>query len=188
MRKIFTACLFLHACIVHAQSHYPGQHAGKFELEDKLKLAVYSFDLQDVKLPDSRFTKNREREVQWLMSIDVNRLLHSFRTSAGVYSGQEGGYMTVKKIAGWESLDCEIRGHTTGHILSGLALLYSSTHDEKFKTKADSLVKGLAEVQQALNQGGYPGAFPEELINRNIAGTRVFRHHQRIKTEYEQIA
>ncbi|MFC0772131.1 glycoside hydrolase family 127 protein [Terrimonas alba] len=174
MRKIFIACLFLHGCIAHAQSHYPGQHASKFVLEDKLKPAVYSFDLQDVKLLESRFTKNREREVQWLMSIDVNRLLHSFRTSAGVYSGQDGGYMTVKKLAGWESLDCEIRGHTTGHILSGLALLYASTHDEKFKTKADSLVKGLAEVQQALNQDGYLGAFPEELINRNIAGTRVW--------------
>ena len=57
MRKIFIACLFLHGCIAHAQSHYPGQHAGKFVLEDKLKPAVYSFDLQDVKLLESRFTK-----------------------------------------------------------------------------------------------------------------------------------
>lgn len=174
MRRIFIAYSILYCCIADAQSHYPGQHAGKFILQDKVMPAVYSFDLRDVKLLDSRFAQNMEREVQWLMGIDINRLLHSFRTNAGVYSGNEGGYMTMKKLAGWESLDCDIRGHSTGHILSGLALLYASTHDEKFKIKADSLVKGLAEVQQALNQEGYLGAFPEELINRNIAGTRVW--------------
>ncbi len=174
MKKIIIACLFLYCCMANAQSHYPGQHDGKFILQDKVMPAVYSFDLQDVKLLDSRFTQNMEREIQWIMSLDVNRLLHGFRTNAGVYSGQEGGYMTVKKLAGWESLDCEIRGHSTGHILSGLALLYASTHDEKFKIKADSLVKGLAEVQNVLNQGGYLSAFPEELINRNIEGKRVW--------------
>src|SRR3989337_1654506 len=159
---------------VIAQSHYPGQHAGKFVLEDKLKPALYSFDLQDVKLLDSRFTENMEREQQWLLRIEVKSLLHSFRTNAGIYNGQEGGYMLVKKLAGWESLDCEIRGHTTGHILSGLALMYASTHDKKYKIKADSIVNGLAEVQQTLIQDGYLSAFPQELINRNIAGTRVW--------------
>ena len=176
MKKILIALsvVVTHSVIINAQSHYPGQHTVKFVIDDKLKPALYSFDLQNIKLLDSRFSQNMEREEQWLLSIDVNRLLHSFRTNAGIYSGAEGGYMTVKKLAGWESLDCEIRGHTTGHILSGLALLYASTQDEKFKIKADSLVKGLAEVQQALNQDGYLSAFPEELINRNIAGTKVW--------------
>jgi hypothetical protein len=31
-----------------AQSHYPGQHAGKFAIEDKLIPKLYSFDLQDI--------------------------------------------------------------------------------------------------------------------------------------------
>lgn len=39
--------------------------------------------------------------------------------------------------------------------------------------KGDSLVSGLAEVQQALGNG-YLSAFPEELINRNIRGTGVW--------------
>jgi len=158
---------------VMAQSHYPGQHEGKFAIKDKLIPAVYSFDLQDVKLLDSRFKQNMEREQQWLLSIGANNLLHSFRTNAGVYSGNEGGY-SGRKLAGWESLDCELRGHTTGHILSGLALMYASTGDEKYKIKADSIVKGLAVVQQALNQDGYLSAFPQELINRNIAGQPVW--------------
>ncbi len=157
-----------------AQSHYPGQHAGKFVVPDQLKPAICAFDLQDVRLLDSRFKQNMEREQQWLQAIEPYRLLHSFRTNAGVYSGNEGGYQMVKKLAGWESLDCELRGHTTGHILSGLALMYASTGDEQYKIKGDSLVTGLAEVQRVLNQDGYLSAFPQELINRNIKGQKVW--------------
>src|ERR1044072_5695921 len=142
--SVLLACISL---VCEAQSHYPGQHEGKFVVQDKLTPAVYSFDLQDVRLLDSRFKQNMEREETWLLSIDVNRLLHSFRTNAGVPSGLEGGYSTGNRLGGWESLDCELRGHTTGHILSGLAFLYASTGDEEYKRKADSLVKGLAEVQ-----------------------------------------
>ena len=113
------------------------------------------------------------RDSAWMMSIGIDRLLHSFRTNAGVYAGKEGGYMTVKKLSGWESLDCELRGHTTGHILSALGLMYASTGDSIFKEKGDSLVSGLAEVQKALGNG-YLSAFPEELINRNIRGKSVW--------------
>jgi DUF1680 family protein len=169
--SVILVCMSL---VCEAQSHYPGQHAGKFVLQDKLTPAVYSFDLQDVRLLDGRFKQNMEREETWLLSIDNNRLLHSFRTNAGMPSGLEGGYSTGNRLGGWESLDCELRGHTTGHILSGLALLYASTNDAKYKLKADSLVKGLAEVQLALNQDGYLSAFPQELINRNVRGERVW--------------
>ena len=156
------------------QSHYPGQHAGKFKVADQLKPAVSAFDLKDVRLLDSRFTQNMEREQKWLSSIDTKRLLHSFQTNAGIYSGNEGGYFDTKKLGGWESLDCELRGHSTGHIMSGLALMYASTGDEQYKMKGDSLVKGLGEVQKALNQNGYLSAYPQELINRNLAGKKVW--------------
>ena len=159
--------------VSNAQSHYPGQHADKFALEDKLEPAVYAFDLSHVRLLDSRFKENMERAQQWLMSIGANQLLHGFRTNAGMYSGNAVGYIT-KKLAGWESLDSDLRGHTTGHILSGLALLYASTGDEQYKKKADSIVSGLAQVQKALNQDGYLSAYPQELINRNIRGENVW--------------
>lgn len=177
IKKIgLTGCLLglIFPAVLHAQSHYPGQHKGKFAIEDKLKPAVYSFDLDAVRLLDSRFKQNMEREQKWLSGIATKRLLHSFRTNAGIYDANEGGYFEIKKLAGWESLDCELRGHSTGHILSGLALMYASTGDEQYKIKADSLVTGLAEVQQVLNQNGYLSAFPQELINRNMEGKRVW--------------
>lgn len=176
MRKYFLSLAFFATIVpgLRAQSHYPGQHAGKFVVEDRSKPARYSFDLRDVTLLDSRFRENMEREQQWLLAIQSRQLLHSFRTNAGIYSGNEGGYFEVKKLGGWESLDCELRGHSTGHILSGLTLMYASTGDLRFKLKGDSLVSGLAEVQKILNQNGYLSAFPKELINRNLAGKKVW--------------
>jgi DUF1680 family protein len=52
--------------------------------------------------------------------------------------------------------------------------MYASTGDQQYKIKGDSLVTGLAAVQNALNQDGYLSAFPQELINRNIKGQRVW--------------
>jgi len=162
------------ATVFQAQSHYPGQHSGKMTVADKTPMKAYSFDLNAIRLLDSPFRENMKRESNWILSIPVKRLLHSFRTTAGVYSGSEGGYDDNLKLGGWESLDSDLRGHTTGHILSGLAMLYASTDDELYKIKADSMVKGLAEVQQALNQDGYLSAFPQGLIDRNLAGQRVW--------------
>lgn len=156
-----------------AQSVYPGQHKGKLKKETVVPVQVQSFDLKDVRLLPSRFRDNMLRDSAWMTSINVNRLLHSFRTNAGVPAGREGGYMTVKKLGGWESLDCELRGHTTGHLLSAYALMYAATGSEIFKLKGDSLSNGLKEVQNALG-GGYLSAYPEELINRNIQGKGVW--------------
>lgn len=159
--------------ILSAQSVYPGQHRGKMKKETVVPLRAESFDLKDVRLLPGRFRENMMRDSAWMASIEVNRLLHSFRTNAGVFAGREGGYMAVKKLGGWESLDCELRGHTTGHLLSAYGLMYAATGSELFKLKGDSLVRGLAEVQEALGNG-YLSAFPEELINRNLRGTGVW--------------
>lgn len=162
---------------VSAQSVYPGQHEGKIKLPLQGEVKAYAFDMKDIRLLESPFTENRKRDSDWILSLSTKRLLHSFRNSAGVFSGYEGGYEAIKKLGGWESLDCDLRGHTTGHILSALSYLYASTGDEVYKLKSDSIVSGLAEVQNTLianGQKGYLSAYPENLINRNIAGQSVW--------------
>lgn len=166
------ASLFSYSIV--AQSHYPGQHHGKFVLQDQLSSPVQAFDLHQIRLLDGRFKENMLREQSWIKQLDTKRLLHSFRNNSGVYTANEGGYFAMKKYGGWESLDCDLRGHSTGHLLSGLALMYAQTGDDYYKLKADSLVKGLSEVQTALNQEGYLSAFPQELINRNLTGKSVW--------------
>lgn len=127
---------------------------------------VQPFALSDVKLLPSRFQRNMQRDSAWIASIPVKSLLHSFRNTAGVFSDKEGGYMTMKHLGGWESVDCDLRGHITGHLLSAMAYL-------QMREKADSLVQGLAEVQRQYGTG-YLSAFGEGLIDRNIQGKSVW--------------
>lgn len=165
--------LIIACSTLSAQSLYPGQAADRLSVANSIETRAEAFELKDIRLLPSRFRENLQRDSAWMMSIGVNRLLHSFRTTTGVWSGREGGYMTVKKLGGWESLDCELRGHTTGHILSASALMYAATGSDCFKAKGDSLVNGLAEVQKAYGNG-YLSAFPEGLINRNMQGKSVW--------------
>lgn len=132
------------------------------------------FRMNQVRLLPSRFQENMKRDSAWMMSIPVNSLLQSFRNTSGAFSSREGGYMTVKKLGGWEALDCDLRGHITGHLLSAYATLYAQTGSQAVKVKADSIVNGLAEVQLAYGRGGYLSAFAEGLIDRNIQGKSVW--------------
>ncbi|MBO6144246.1 MAG: glycoside hydrolase family 127 protein [Prevotella sp.] len=137
---------------------------------------VQPFALKDVRLLPSRFQRNMQRDSAWIASIPVNRLLHSFRNTAGVYSGLEGGYDASLRLGGWESLDCDLRGHITGHLLSAMAYLATTApvpSSSPLGLKADSLVQGLAEVQRQYGTG-YLSAFGEGLIDRNIQGKSVW--------------
>lgn len=165
--------VFASTLAVGAQSIYPGQHQGKKAVEDVAGNAAQSFDLSEVRLLPGRVRDNLERDSAWMVNISANRMLHSFRNTAGVFAGLEGGYESVKKYGGWESLDCDLRGHTTGHLLSAYGLMYAATGSDIFKQKGDSLVSGLYEVQETIGNG-YLSAFPEELINRNIQGKSVW--------------
>ena len=107
-----------------------------------------------------------QRDSAWIASIPVKRLLHSFRNTAGLYSDREGGYDTGIALGGWESPDCDLRGHTTGHLLSAMAYL-------QMNEKADSLIQGLKAVQDHYGTG-YLSAYGEGLIDRNIQGKSVW--------------
>lgn len=174
MKKNLILLLLLCVCsMAKAQSVYPGAFYGKMKKHDVVEFRAKAFPLNDVKLLPSRFRDNLERDSAWMVSLPVASLVHSFRTTAGVQAGREGGYMTVKKLGGWESLDCELRGHAIGHLTSAFALMYAATGENIFKQKGDSIITALKEVQAA-HGTGYLSAYPERLIDRNLAGKSVW--------------
>ena len=116
---------------------------------------------------DSRFKENMERNGKWLLEMDLKRLMHSWKVNAGIATN-------AKSLGGWETLDGELRGHTAGHVLSGLALMYASTENVSYKKKGDSIVSVMADCQRILNQDGYISAFPQNFVNRCIAGEGVW--------------
>jgi uncharacterized protein len=130
---------------------------------DKIERGAQPFPPQAVRLLDGPFKEAMARDQAYLLSLDPDRLLHNFRVNAGLPS-------SAQPLGGWEAPDVELRGHSVGHYLSALALMYAGTDDERFKSRAELIVAELAKVQQALTQKGagigYLSAFPEEFIDR----------------------
>lgn len=117
-----------------------------------------AFPLSAVRLLDSPFRDNQRRNLSYLLFLDPDRMLHTFRLNYGRPSA-------ARPCGGWESPDSLVRGHCTGHLLSGLAISYANTGDPAAKATGQYIVGELASLQQAAPLAGYsPGylsAFPE---------------------------
>jgi DUF1680 family protein len=111
-----------------------------------------------VQLLDSPFRLNQARNTTYLLFLDPERMLRSFRLNYGEPT-------TAEPLGGWEKPDSQIRGHMTGHLLSALALTYANTGDGDVKSRGQYLVSQLAAFQaKDASRGfhaGYLSAFPE---------------------------
>jgi DUF1680 family protein len=131
---------------------------------EAVALQAQPFSLCDVRLLDGPFRDATLRSQKYLHELESDRLLWYFRKTAGLDTPGE-------PLGGWEQT--ELRGHTMGHYLSGCALMYAGTSNEKLKAKADAIVAELAKCQKAIGTG-YLSAYPEEQIDRVIACKRVW--------------
>lgn len=125
-----------------------------------------------VRLMPSPFLDNALRERAFMESLDPRALTRMFRVTSALAT-LEDDTLTLRMLGGWEAPDMEIRGHTCGHWLSGMASLYEMTGDETVKERAAKVVDILAKCQAA-NANGYLGAFPESDIDKIIRGERVW--------------
>ncbi|HEY7276970.1 MAG TPA: glycoside hydrolase family 127 protein [Trebonia sp.] len=120
-----------------------------------------AYPLSAVRLLDSPFLDNQRRNLSYLLYLDPDRMLHTFRLNYGQRSG-------ARPIGGWESPDSQVRGHTVGHLMSALAISYANTADPAAKAAGAYLVGELASLQRAAPQAGYStgylSAFPEEFF------------------------
>lgn len=130
-----------------------------------------AFPLAAVRLLDSPFRANQARNTAYLLFVDPDRLLHTFRLNYGLPSA-------ARPCGGWERPQSGARGHNTGHLMSALALTYASTGNEAAAAKGRYLVEQLAACQaQAGRAGFHPGylsAFPESFFDRLEAGRPVW--------------
>lgn len=131
-----------------------------------IPLKARAFALEDVRLLPGPFQHAMEMDRRYLLSLDVDRLLQTYRVNAGLPSSAE-------PLGGWEEPKGELRGHFTGHYLTACALMFASTGDARLKAKVDAVVAGLAECQEKIGSG-YLSAFPEEFFDRVEAQQRVW--------------
>jgi hypothetical protein len=82
------------------------------------------FPLASVRLTSGIFRQQEEINARYLDSLSVDRLLHSFRITAGISS-------SATPYKGWEDPTCELRGHFAGgHYLSAVALAAAASGNE----------------------------------------------------------
>ncbi len=139
----------------------------KAKVQPKIALKAQAFRLEDVRLLEGPFQRAMDLDKQYLLALDADRLLHNFRVNAGLPS-------SAKPLGGWEEPNGELRGHSVGHYLSALALMYASTGDEKLKQRAEYMVAELAKCQAALGSSGYLSAYPETFFDRVEARRNVW--------------
>lgn len=172
-RRVFVAT----AAAAAASAVLPSRMVGR---EDDLQASVrkpdgpsvlapraVSFPMQNVRLLPGSFAAAAEANRRYLKTLPLDRLLHTFRLTAGLPSSAE-------PLGDWEKPDCELRGHFVGgHYLSACALAYGSSGDEELKLNGDRMVTELAKCQ-AQHKNGYLSAFPQELFDRLRDGVNVW--------------
>ena len=125
------------------------------------------FPLGSVRLAPGIFKEQAETNARYLDSLSVDRLLHSFRVTAGISS-------SATPYKGWEDPACELRGHFAGgHFLSAVALASATSGNEVLKRKGDELVSGLAQCQRKIGTR-YLSAYPADLFEHLVQGKPVW--------------
>lgn len=116
-----------------------------------------AFKLADVSLLDGPFRQAQERDAEYLLRLEPDRMLHNFRVNAGLKPKAQvyGGWESQEP---WVAIRCH--GHTLGHYLSACSLMFASTADAAFKRRTDYIVSELGECQEA-GKSGLVCAFPD---------------------------
>ena len=126
-----------------------------------IEFRVLPFNMDDVRLLDGPFKHATELSRQSLLNYEPDRFLAKFRIEAGLEPKAES-------YGGWEART--IAGHSLGHYISALSLMYKTTGEEEFLDRVNYIIDELAECQEADGEG-YIGAFSngKKILEEEIA-------------------
>ncbi len=141
---------------------------GKIELKtvftggpEVVPFRALQFPLSDVKLLDGPFLHATELDMQTLLGYEPDRFLAGFYKEAGLKPKAE-------KYHGWE--DETIAGHSLGHYLSAVSMMYQTSGDKRFLDRATYIVSELKMLQDSDGEG-YIGAIPsgKKIYSQEVA-------------------
>ncbi len=145
MRKM-TLCL-LFTCLTVPNLARPQNAA---EISKAKILKVHPLPLDSVRLLGGPLKTAQDLDAKYLLELEPDRMLAFLRQRAGLEPKAKG-------YGGWDGPGRQLTGHIAGHYLSAVSLMYPATGDERFKERANYMVKELQEIQE--KQGdGYLGA------------------------------
>lgn len=130
--------------------------------------AARPLPLHAVRLTGGPLKHAQDLNARYLLELEPDRMLAGYRIRAGLEPKAKG-------YGGWDSVEGkQLTGHLAGHYLSAVSIMYAATGDQRFKERADYLVKELEEVQNKRGTG-YLGAITDakgtdgEIIFQQIA-------------------
>ncbi len=128
---------------------------------DVIDFRVLPFALTEVKLLDGPFKHATDLNVSVLLKYEPDRLLSKFRSEAGLEPKAE-------PYGGWE--EETIAGHSLGHYLSAISMMYLTTGNPEFLNRVNYIVSELKACQDA-DGTGYIGAFPDgqKILEEEVA-------------------
>jgi len=106
--------------------------------------------LSSVRVTGGPLKHAQDLDAEYLLKLEPDRMMAYYRKRAGLQPKAEG-------YPGWDGDGKNLTGHIAGHYLSGVSLMFAATGDQRFKERADYLVKEMKEVQDK-NGDGYLGA------------------------------
>jgi uncharacterized protein len=109
--------------------------------------------LNQVTVQDAYYVNAFKKEIEYLKSLDIDRLLSGFREVKGLKPKAE-------VYPGWENT--EIKGHTFGHYLAAVAQAYAVTKDNELLKDIYYMIDELAQAQM---DSGYLFASGEYLFD-----------------------
>lgn len=112
--------------------------------------SVERFPLNDIRLLESPFKWAQDKNIEYILAMDPDRLLAPYLREAGLDPKAES-------YGNWENTGLD--GHIGGHYLSALSLAYAATGNEETKARLDYMLEHLQHAQQK-NGDGYLGGIP----------------------------
>jgi len=106
--------------------------------------------LSAVRLTGGPLKQAQDLDADYLLKLEPDRMMAYYRKRAGLEPKAEG-------YGGWDGDGRNLTGHIAGHYLSAVSLMYAATGDQRFKDRADYIVREMKEVQDK-HGDGYLGA------------------------------
>jgi DUF1680 family protein len=137
----FVSFVLMFNCRVFAEVRNPVIGASYTEA-----LAARPLDLSRVRLVGGPLKQAQDLDAEYLLKLEPDRMLSYYRQRAGL----EG---KAEPYTGWDGGGRNLTGHIAGHYLSAVSLMWAATGDERFKERADYIVREFKEVQDKHGDG-----------------------------------
>lgn len=122
--------------------------------------------MNNVKLLDGMFKQSQDKGKEYLLYLDLDRLIAPCYEAAGQKPKKP-------RYGGWEAK--EIAGHSIGHWLSAASSMYAATGDIELKNRLEYAIDELSFVQ-SFDSSGYVSGFSRDCFDQVFSGEFHVEH------------